>query len=227
MADTFFYLPVFADVGGEVLAHAKIRFVDLGGGVFAPLLNLGKTGDGTYQVPELDPITHAQITVDIANHKAHEGSRFFLHEGFVLNSGATGSKEYLITTPDSSKWAHMTINVKGSLIFSLRFFEGTGKTAGTPMVGVDHNRNTANTPTTIITHTPTGSEGSGLVLFTSRHGHPTLFGGRGGEGGEGGGRDAITLKKNEKYSLLVTALSANDTNMTVDIDWFEHTSKAA
>lgn len=175
-------------------------------------------------VSPIDTLSSGVITTAFTHHEAHEGKRFLVHEGFVLNSGGTASKEYLIITPNTTAWAHITLDVKGSLAFSTRFFEGTGKTGGTVMAEIDHNRNTANTATMIITHTPTGTEGAGTVLFTSRHGHPSIGGGRGGEGGGDGGRDELILKQNEKYSFTVTALSANDTNITVDIDWYEHVS---
>lgn len=170
---------------------------------------------------EFDQIHKTPVVIEVVHHEAHEGKRFFVHEGIVLNAS---SKEYLITTPNTTTWAHMTLVIKGSLDFSIRFFEGTGKTGGVAMDEIDHNRNTANASTTIVTHTPTGTEGAGTVILTGLFGTPTLGGGRGGEGGEGQ-RDEIILKQNEKYSLLVTALSANDNNITVDIDWYEHVSE--
>lgn len=89
----------------------------------------------------------------------------------------------------------------------------------------NRNDNSSETSGLVITHTPTGTEGtSGTTKFTCQFGIPAAGGGRGGGGGAQVGRAEFMLKQNAKYSLIVTALSANANNICVSIDWYEHTS---
>lgn len=173
------------------------------------------------RVPDIDSVTWGLAIMDYFHHKTHEGDAYMLKEGFALNNA---SKEYLITVPDSTTRFHSTIVVEGSMDTSYVFKEGTGKTGGTPITMNNLERASTNTIQSgfTLTHTPTGTEGSATQLFSGQFGMPILAGGRGGTGGDSGsGRVEWPLKPGEKYSLLVTALSANANNITVIIAGYE------
>jgi hypothetical protein len=180
-----------------------------------------KLGDKSGRLLEYDNIFRAPISITVPHHEIHEGNGYVVQEGIQLNNA---SKEYLIVTPDTTKWTHMIINVLGSQDTSVRFVEGTGKTGGTALTEINRNRNSNNTAGVVVTHTPAGAEGGVTVLFTAQFGIATASGGRGGAGAQAEGRAEFILKQNNSYSLTVTALSANVNNITVDIDWYEHTS---
>ncbi len=167
-----------------------------------------------------DSISGAAIGIESSHHEIHEGNNYVVQEGIQLNNS---SKEYLITTPDTAKWAHMVIAIEGGQDTLARFVEGTGKTGGTAMTEVNRNRNSVNTADVTVTHSPTGTEGSVTTLFTCQFGIPAVGGGRGGSGGTLPGRNEFILKRNTKYSLTITALSANANNICVVMDWYEHT----
>ena len=170
-----------------------------------------------------DSVTGSLKTIAYEHHEIHEGNDYVVQEGIILNNN---SKEYLITTPLSEKKAHMVIAIEGGQDTLATFVEGTGKTGGTEMGAINRNRDSANTADVTVTHSPTGSEGSVTTIFTCRFGIPAAGGGRGGSGGTLPGRNEFMLKANTKYSLTVTALSANDNNICVVIDWYEHTGKS-
>ena len=176
--------------------------------------------DATRKV-EFDPIFRAPIGIDTVHHEIHEGDNFIVQEGIQLNNAA---KVYLIVTPNTTKWAHMVISVTGSQDTSVSFIEGTTHTGGTAMTEVDRNRNTANSAGVVVTHTPAGALGGTTTLFSSQWGIPTVGGGKGGSGGGDGLREEFVLAQDESYALTVTALSANANNITVSIDFYEHTS---
>lgn len=171
----------------------------------------------------MDDMSGHMVMIETPHHKVHEGDRYVVQEGIVLNDT---SKEYLITTPDTPAWAHMTIDIEGAQDTSVRFVEGTGKTGGVAMLEINRQRNNPNRAGLTITHTPTGTEGTVIVLFTCQFGIAQAAGGRGGGGGIAPGRAEFILKQNTKYSLIVTALSANANNICVNIDWYELTSVA-
>ena len=170
----------------------------------------------------IDAVSRALAAITTEHSHIHMGERFVVQEGIQLNNA---SKEYLITTPDTDKLAHMTIDIEGSQDTLIRFYEDTEKTGGVSIQEIDRNRPTANTAGIVVTHTPSGSEGtSGTTIFTCQFGNAALSGGRGGGGGVQVGRSEYVLKQNAKYSLTVTALSANPNNLCVSIDWYEHTA---
>ncbi|KKL05878.1 hypothetical protein LCGC14_2601610, partial [marine sediment metagenome] len=116
------------------------------------------------------------------------------------------------------------IDVIGAQDTSILLVEGSAHTGGTAMLEVNRNRNSATTAGTTVTHTPGGSAGTPTQMFSCQFGIPQAGGGRGGGGGAQVGRAEYMLKQNTKYLLTVTALSANDNNICVSIDWYEHQS---
>lgn len=193
----------------------KIIGVVLNGGVFIFKHTL-VTADGS---PMEDSTTESLRTVTSAHHHVHDGERFVVQEGIVLNGA---SKDYLITTPNTTKWAHMTIDIEGGQDTSILLVEDTARTDGTAMAAINRNRNSATVAGITVAHTPGGVAGAPTTMFSCQFGIPTSGGGRGGGGGTQQGRSEFVLKQNTKYLLTVTALSANDNNICVSIDWYEH-----
>jgi hypothetical protein len=178
---------------------------------------------GSKAVPlELDDSTHAGKSIAYPHSEIHDGNSYVVEEGIQLNNA---SKVYLITAPNTTKWAHMTFYVDGAQDTSYTCAEGSTHTGGTAMAEINRNRNSANTAGVTITHTPAGAIGTPTTLFSSQFGIATAAGGRGGGGGEGANREEFILKQNENVVCTVTALSANANNITVVFDWYEHTDK--
>lgn len=194
----------------------RVMAVVLNGGVYTFKQTL-VTSDGS---PMEDSTTQSLRTITDAHHHIHAGERYVVQEGIQLNSG---SKNYLITTPNTTSWAHMTIDVEGGMDTQIVFVEGSTHTGGTVMPPRNRNRNTGDgAGGVIVAHTPGGVAGAPTEIFSCQFGIPTSGGGRGGGGGTQQGRSEFILKQNTKYLLTVTALSANDNNICVSIDWYNH-----
>lgn len=176
-------------------------------------------GEELQQPYKKDDSNDKLIVIDTTHHETHKGNHYIVQEGIQLNDA---SKEYLIVTPDTTKWGHMIISIEGSQDTLISLVEGTTKTGGTAMNEINLNRNSANTAEIVITHTPGGVAGSPITLFSCQFGNATLSGGRGGLGGVVAERQEFVLKQNTSYLLTVTALSANPNNICVTISWYEH-----
>jgi len=169
-----------------------------------------------------DAITRAVKSIDYAHHEIHSGDHFVVSESAVLADA--GTREWLIITPNTTKWAHMLFEIQGSLDTTVDIYETSTKTAGTAMTEQNRNRNSATAATTSITHTPGGS-GDGNIMFTCRFGNDGGASGIGAGGGMSRDSNEFVLKQNEVYLVRVTSAS-DANNICAKFDWYEHVSKS-
>lgn len=187
------------------------------GGIVNPYLWNGTS----FRPVSIDSATRAQNIIEYEHHEVHGGSMY--HVTRVVQIDDAASTELLIDTPDTTKWGHMTIQVQGSFDTEWWLFEATTKTGGTAMTEHNHERNSANVATIVVTHTP-GGAGDGNEIHHERFGNDSGPAGQGGGSGQSRGTLEWVLKQNEEYLLRVT--SHTDTNnISIIIDWYEHTNK--
>ena len=87
--------------------------------------------------------TYAVSTEDFAVKQENAGNRFFYQENFSLADSA--SKIYVLATPNTTKWAHMTITVENeSQEASVILKEAISTSAdGTGITELNRNRNSS------------------------------------------------------------------------------------
>ncbi len=181
----------------------------------------GATGDTTYQVPRIDPATHTLQTIDYEHHEIHSGSHFFYTDKVTLASAAT--QDYLITTPNTTKWAHCIFMVTGSAITQIDLYEASDKNGTTLQTVFNSDRNSATTATTTIHKGISGGSTDGTLIWTRKSGSAA---GASRTGMEASHQGEKILKQNTKYILRITSGTAD--NLTnVQIDWYEHINKSA
>lgn len=166
-----------------------------------------------------DSATYALNTVDYAHHEIHGGSSFVA--SYIANVANAGTINVTITTPDTTKYAHMLWVIGTELESELRFYEGSTITGGTALAAFNRNRNSSGTSTCVVMGTPTvGTVGS--LIFTDH-----LGGGSAAArfGGETRGVNEWVLKKNTTYTVQLVNATASDNYMSVALDWYEHTNK--
>jgi len=182
---------------------------------------LGQTGDTTYQVPVIDPITHALITINYEHHELHEGDSFTSSHAVELTNGQ--AFDFLIVTPDTTKWAHFVWEMDCELEMAAVLYEGTTASAnGTSIPAFNRNRNASGTATTLTFHTPTvagGAEGTAIINVHVGTGKTA--------GGEDRGTHEFILKQNTKYLFRATNATISVNWIRLQFDWYEHTSKSA
>ena len=133
-----------------------------------------------------------------------------------LNSAAT--QDYLITTPDTTRWAHMTFYLDGSAITQWQLYEGADRVGTTAQTVGNNNRNSAYTPGVTIHKGQSGGTTDGTQLWLYKGGSATN---QARTGTDAGNSEEIILKQNTKYLLRVT--SGSDANLTnIRLEWYEH-----
>ena len=92
---------------------------------------------------KIDTPTNSITIVDYPHHEIHTGSHYFYTDSVTL--GNAGTQVYLFTTPDTTKWIHMTYIATGSAITQVQFYEGADRTGTTLQSVYNNNRNSLNT----------------------------------------------------------------------------------
>lgn len=184
----------------------------------------GKTGDATFQTARLDYPTHTLQTIDYAHHEVHAGSHFFCSV-YDADVDTSAPKYIRLTSPDTTKWAHLLIKYTSTGGGVWEFFENpTLNAAGDAVTVYNNDRNslTASTVTVFQDTTTTGTDGT--KLWTDLTGDNGIGGAK--YSGSGIRGEEIILKQKEDYILKFTP-TADNAKIVVDFSWYEHTNKTA
>ena len=166
-----------------------------------------------------DKTTLAVTTIDYEHHEIHEGKHFKGGYGVSDDSLQTDDiVSILFTTSDTNIWAHWSLTATATGYAKIELYENPTITAsGTSVTIWNRNRNSSNSPTVILSHSPTTS-GSGTKMVTK------MIGGTGFKttiGDEHRGHSEFILKQNEQYMVVGTAL-ADNVSIQIGGDWYEH-----
>ena len=173
------------------------------------------------QYSRIDLTTGAVETIDYAHHEIHAGSHFMYTDAVTL--GEAGVQNYLITTPNTTKWAHMIFVMDGSAITTFELYEATNKGGTTLQTVGNSNRNSTTVATTTIHKGLTGGDSDGTLIHKFAGGSATN---QSKDSSSTRNDEELVLKQNTKYILRVTSGTAS--NLTnVKLAWYEHTNKAA
>lgn len=165
-----------------------------------------------------DGETYALQTIDYEHHETHAGNHFFYTDSVTL--GAAATQDYMITTPNTTKWAHFTFRGTGSAITTVQLYEAGDRTGTTGQTILNSDRNSATVSGLTIHKGTSGGTTDGTMIYTLSSGSSTaqsrqpMAAERGNE---------IILKQNTKYILRITSGTAS--NLTnVYFAWYEHTN---
>lgn len=176
---------------------------------------VGKISDTVTKVARLDAATHTMQTIDHTHHEVHGGSHFT----FSAADGdldAIEVMDYIVTTPDTTKWAHMVIRASGALHTRFELYEDTTHTTNAAQTAYNNNRNSA-TAATVTVHTSNDDGADGTMIFEDEFGVDT-------GGGDSRGDQEWVLKQNTKYLVRIDSLTDNNV-VSLVLSWYEHTDK--
>ena len=209
-------IPLAVDADGHLVLSTSGP-ISLVGGVDSRILTFNGT---TWENTPMDSITRTLQTIDYAHHEIHAGLHFMYTDAVTLGSAAT--LDYLITTPDTTQWAHMLFFLDGSAITQWQLFEGADKNGTTLQTVGNSNRNSLTAATTLVHKGTGGGTTDGVQIALYKGGSAT---GSSRQAGSSTRNDGETiLKQNTKYILRVTSGTAS--NLTnVRLEWYEHVNK--
>jgi hypothetical protein len=170
--------------------------------------------------PRMDAATSSIQTVGFAEHKKNEGMCFY---GYLTNDvAAAGSKGMLITTPDTTTWAHLSFVIESEREGSIALYEDvTTSNDGSALTEFNMNRNSATAATTVLHSDPTITDyGTPLLSIVKIAGTPLVFPTQNSVWGR---NQPLVLDQNKKYLLLYTNLDVSNVSRTnILVEWYEH-----
>jgi len=177
------------------------------------------TGDIPKSI-RLDASTETMQVITYEHHEVHAGCHFFYTDSVSVNSDA--AQNYLITTPDTTKWAHFVFDIDGLGVTDIKIYEGGDRvgTSGQTIFNSDRNSATSAT-TTIHKWTSTGST-DGNLIYSYKSGSDTN---QSRTTSQAEHNEEIILKQNTKY-LIVIASTTNSNLINCHLSWYEHTNRS-
>lgn len=171
--------------------------------------------DGTEGL--VDSTTGSLVGIDQAHHEIHAGDHFFITNYITLN--LAGTLVYGVTTPNTTKWAHMfwEIDCTGETLFQM--YEAATYTGGSAATAYNSNRNSATASGLSIVTTPTVSV-AGNIIAQSLLGLAAAPS-KAALAGNTKREDEIILKQNTQYVIKFTS-NSNSNNITYRALWYEH-----
>lgn len=167
------------------------------------------------QVGATDETTGGLIVVDFEHHEIHEGDHFFV--AGVTAMGLNGTIDFLFTTPNTTKWSHMTFSILGNAGgVNIKMYESANTSGGTAVTAINNNRNSAVTSTATVKTNPTTITTLGTLIYEAESGVNR------GAGFIDRARE-IVLKQNTSYVFRITSLAAAN-NVSYAGEWYEHTN---
>lgn len=205
---------------------SEIKF-PMSGGYVTSNINGFRSSDNTYQPLRLDRSTNTIQTIDYAHHEIHAGTHFFLADYSTIGSGIGSSIFLGVTTPNTSKWAHLLGWINGMLITEITFYEGATISGGTAVTALNSNRNSSIASDLLLYSQPVisgASPTSGTTIYRSKFGLSTGGGATTVSMGGGVSRDdEIILRSGTSYLFQITSATPGNT-IDYEFVWYEHTN---
>ena len=165
----------------------------------------------------IDASTESIQTISYEHHEIHAGSHFYYCD-YQMGNASGAIINFVITTPNTTKWAHLVFDAYSSEGSTLEVYEGaTGVVGGTSITPRNNNRNSLTASTMTLVKDPASIAGDGARAAGY------LVGGTRAPGSESRDREII-LKQNTTYLLRITSL-ANSNDISWCAEWYEHTDK--
>jgi len=169
----------------------------------------------------IDLISGAVNVIDYSHHEMHSGSHYFI-KTFLVDTGGSGSTSYFaFTTPNTSTRAHARALIAPDVDTEVNIYEGSVITGGTPVAGVNNDRESSNVAGLISVAAPAHTT-PGALVWAAR---------------TGGGKNPVGVSPGFNYEIIAATdtvyvfeiIKRTTADLVVDIDfwWYEHTPKTA
>lgn len=164
----------------------------------------------------IDDVSVKSIQIPHEHAEIHEGDTFRYSDALTL--GSAGTQDYLITTPNTTRWAHFTFEADGTAVTTITLYEGSDKTGTTPQTVFNANRNSTSAATVTVHKGTSGGTTDGTAIVNYSSGTATNQ----SRSSSTRSHDVeIILKQNTKYILRLTSGTAGNL-CNVTLNWYEH-----
>jgi hypothetical protein len=181
----------------------------------------GYTSDTETDGIRVDLTTHTLQVIPYEHHEVHAGASY--HCSDIQNVNTT-TVYYMITTPDTTSWAHMMFGVESTGEMQVVVTEGADRTGTTALTAINHNRNSANTSGLVIHRDYTSGTTDGATTIIQERLGATGVGAKTIATSDSGHSQEFILKQNTKYIIAITTYA--DVYISLELDWYEHTNKS-
>lgn len=168
----------------------------------------------TICVSAYDTISNSIVAISHSHEEIHAQKSYTI--SMVSDILATNTLYCQITAPDTAIRCHWIMGCNTSVNgITITLYESPTTSGGTSVTAYNRDRNSSNTATATVVHTPTVTATGTTILF-STHLDASKFG--------SGGERAITewiLKQNTKYLIAITADAAGTATFSGKMDWYE------
>jgi hypothetical protein len=168
----------------------------------------------------LDPASGSLVNIDYAHHKIHIGDHFFIANYVTLSKA--GTLIFGVTTPNTTKWAHMSWEFHGTNETLFQVYEAATFTAGTPVTCQNNNRNSGTVSGLTVVTAPTITV-AGNLIEAFLVGKDIVPAAKADIAGTASREDELVLKQNTQYVFKFTS-NGNDNNLSYRALWYEHTN---
>jgi hypothetical protein len=168
----------------------------------------------------IDTSTRSLQAIDYAHHEVHSGSSFVVSDVQAVD---TTTMQWMVTTPNTTKWAHMIFAFDCTGEVQIVITEGADRNGTNALVEINNNRNSATTATTVMHRAVSGGTTDGAVTIFSHRSGSTGVGSKTVSAGGGRAENEFVLKQNTKYIVTITTYAA--VYVSAIFDFYEHTDK--
>jgi len=180
------------------------------------------------RIAAIDKNTNTIQTIANYHHEIHSGSayRVWAQESVTANTSHT----LALLTPNSTKQIHLEalVTTANSSVLSLYEMPNAPTANGTPRTPRNANRNYAdNSSTQFVFEDSTLNLTANITLAHTHIGSTGLRPADPSFGGASESRKEWVLKQNTWYAIQVIDTSGNAQEMSIILDWYEHTPKTA
>lgn len=169
--------------------------------------------NGTQMVRlRVDPLTETLQVIDHPHHEIHQGS-FFNAYHFNDLAGTTSMYYHFIVAAGKALHITMDLFVEAELLIYI-YEAPTTLNDGTLITAYDRNRDTGNTPTALVHHSPNITANGTQIAFSY------VPAGKFSSGGQSTRFEWI-FKKSTKYLVRIQNLLGTASQYSVNFDWYE------
>lgn len=131
-----------------------------------------------------------------------------------------GTQKWMVTTPNSKKYAHMIFDALCTGEMLMVVTEGADRTGTTKLTPINRNRVGTPAEATVVVHRDVEIAGDTDGEVTIKNIHLGITDQPTSETSENRGRNEYVLKPDTKYIVAITTIAA--VTVSLHLDWYEH-----